>query len=118
MYLYSGFDLFSHPTAWVWALPPWFSQAVGSIVPIETYLKFQGIVEIVMALLFLLWFLPKIGLQIAAFISSAELLFILLFAPFSQFLITFRDIGVLGASLALFLISLQKHGPPTPTQQI
>ena len=110
MYVYSGYDLFVHPAAWTWAIPGWFSRLVTSVMPIETYLKIQGISELLFAFLFLAWFIPKMGVRIAAFISSLEFLFILLFTSHSQFLITFRDLGLLGASITLFLMTFQNHG--------
>ena len=108
MYLYSGFSLFLHPSAWQWALPYWLKQAMVQFIAINSYLRFQGMVEIIIAVLFLLWFFkPKI-VRWVALLSVLEMAVILIFAlfPFSEanFLITFRDIGLLGASLALFFI--------------
>jgi len=107
MYLYSGIDLILNPKGWTWALPYWYKQMVLVVMPIDGYLRFQGALELLMAFLLLFFFFPKkVALAVAA-VSSAEILFILLFAP--QFSITFRDIGVLGASLALFLILYNKN---------
>ena len=108
MYLYSGQDIFRYPTAWTWALPYWFTQAVSSIMPIETYLKIQGIGEIVMALALLAWFLKPQILKYFALLSVLEMAGILLLSPPSQFGITFRDIGLLGGSIALFLMLANK----------
>lgn len=110
MYLYSGIDIMRHPNAWTWAIPPWFSELVGIFVPINTYMKVQGASEVLLAVVFLLWFLPRKVVLFAAFISCAEIAGILVLAPFSQFPITFRDLGVLGASAALFLLSLKPYG--------
>ena len=110
MYLYSGIDIIRHPSAWTWAIPPWFSQLVSTLMPIETYMKAHGASELLLAVVFLLWFLPRRVVLFAAFISCVEIAGILLLAPFSQFLITFRDLGVLGASLALFLLSFKPYG--------
>ena len=108
MYLYSGIDLVLHPTAWAWAIPYWLRQTVISVVPLNTYLQLQGAVEIVFALALLAWFLPRGLVRGAALLSALEFLVILALAffPFSEaiFLITFRDIGLLGASIALFMI--------------
>lgn len=76
------------------------------IMPIDSYLRFQGAVELLIAFLLLSFFFPKKIALFAAAVSSLEILFILFFAP--QFSITFRDIGVLGASLALFIILWNK----------
>jgi len=102
MYLYSSIDLMAHPRSWTWAVPWWFSKLVTPVVPLDVYLRFQGGVELLMAVIFLaLFWKGKIVLLFAIF-SSLELLFILFFSP--QFATTFRDIGVLGASVALCLV--------------
>src|SRR3989344_5532302 len=102
MYLYSGIDLIMNPKGWTWGLPYWYKQMVLAVMPVESYLRFQGAVELLMAFLLLSFFFPKkVALAVAA-VSSLEFLFILLFAP--QFSITFRDIGLLGAALALLII--------------
>ena len=111
MYLYSGFGLILNPTAWTWALPWWYKQMVAAVMPIEGYLKFQGAFEVLLAFLLLSFFLPqKITMMVAA-VSSLEFLFILFFAP--QFSITFRDIGLLGASLALLVITIKSDSNAT-----
>ncbi|HEY4510049.1 MAG TPA: hypothetical protein VJC15_03635 [Candidatus Paceibacterota bacterium] len=110
MYLYSGIDIIRHPSAWTWAIPPWFSDLVGVFMSIDTYMKIQGASEVLLAVVFLLWFLPRRMVLFAALISCVEIAGILLLAPLSQFLITFRDLGVLGASAALFLLSLKPYG--------
>ena len=105
MYLYSGFDIVAHPTAWHWALPYWLAQIIRSVVPIDTYLRFQGSVEILMALCLIAWFLKPQIVKWVAFLSTLEMaaILVLAFLPWSEtnFLITFRDIGLLGGSLAL-----------------
>lgn len=102
MYFYSGYDLLTHPTAWTWALPLWLKQIISSVLPVVTYLRIQGVVEIVLAILLLAWFLPARHLRWVALLSAAEMAGIL--AISGNFATTFRDIGLLGASLALLLI--------------
>ena len=108
MYLYSGIDLFRHPTAWHWALPMWLRDIITQFISLNNYLKLQGVLEIVIALIFLCWVMPKVIVKFAALISLLEMLGILILAffPFSgaNFTITFRDIGLLGASTALFFL--------------
>lgn len=111
MYLYSGIDLVRHPTAWYWALPYWLRQYITAGVPLDMYLRIQGAIEILLALILLGWFLPRSLVRVAAVVAALEfaIILILAFLPFSEanFLITFRDIGLLGAALALLII-LQK----------
>ncbi len=102
MYLYSSIDLMTHPKSWTWAVPWWFSKIVTQFVPLDLYLRFQGGAELVMALIFLALFWKSKIIFLFAVLSSLELLFILLFSP--QFATTFRDLGVLGASMALCFV--------------
>lgn len=107
-YLYSGIDLFRHPTAWLWALPYWLREFLSQFVDINLYLRSQGALEIVFAVVLLAWFLsPRLtrGVALLATIEFTVIL-VLAFTPWSEanFLITFRDIGLLGTSLALYLI--------------
>ena len=112
MYLYSGFDLMTHPTAWYWALPFWLKNLISHIVNLDTYLRFQGAVEIVFALVLLAWFAKPLVVKIVAVLSALEFAVILAlaFLPWSaaNFLITFRDLGLLGGLIALFLIFSDK----------
>ncbi|MBI4994785.1 hypothetical protein HZC21_04050 [Candidatus Peregrinibacteria bacterium] len=108
MYVFSGQDLMRHPTAWHWAMPLWLREMISSVVSLNTYLKFQGAVEIIFALVLLAWFLKPVIVRIVAALSTLELIGILIlaFAPWNEtnFLITFRDIGLVGASLALWIM--------------
>mgnify|MGYP001601086166 CR=1 len=105
MYIYSGYDLFYHPTSWYWAIPKWFSQIVTSIATLELYLQLQGVGEFIMGCLLLAWFLGRRWLQVVSVLAVIEFAGILIFTGIGP--ITFRDIGLLGAALALFIISLK-----------
>lgn len=109
MFIYSGYDLFMHPTGWYWAiypLPQGIQNTIDSI-GIDAYLQFQGILELVLAFLLLAWFLPRWTLTIASFMVILEMAFILLFVGVRAD--TFRDIGLLGAAIALFFFSLRTY---------
>lgn len=112
MYLYSGLDLIRHPTAWHWAMPLWFKKLITSAISLDTYLRFQGIIEIVFAVILLGWFFKTAIVKIVALLSSLEMagILALAFIPWSEsnFLITFRDVGLLGGALALLAILLEK----------
>lgn len=103
MYLYSGWDLIANPRHWYGFVPRWFSQTVTQLVSIDNYLRLQGAAEIVIGLLFLVWFLPRPAARFAVAVAAAEMALILLFVGIDP--ITFRDIGLLGAALAMFVIS-------------
>jgi uncharacterized protein YjeT (DUF2065 family) len=111
MFIYSGLDLFSHPVNWVGYVPKWFADSIGSIFSIETYLRFQGLGELAIGILFLAWFSGIWGVRVASLLASLEMFLILLFVGVD--LITFRDIGVLGASLAMVFISFKDKVKPT-----
>ena len=109
MYLYSGTDIIRHPTAWHWAIrpvinlvPASFQATLGSQNFLNRFLAFQGTIELILAFLLLAWFLPKKIAKSAAVIIVLEMAAILLLIPVDS--ITFRDIGLLGASFALLLI--------------
>lgn len=105
MYLYSGYDLFYNPQHWYGFVPKWFSQAVTPVASVEAYLQFQGVAEMIIGVLFLAWFLGARGVRVASGLAVLEMALILLFVGVDP--ITFRDIGLLGAASALFIMSFQ-----------
>lgn len=104
MYVYSGYDLFYNPQHWYGFVPQWFSQAVTTTISIETYLRMQGVGEFIIGLLFLAWFSGVWGVRAASILAVLEMALILVFVGIDP--ITFRDIGLLGAATALFIISV------------
>lgn len=106
MYLYSGYDLMAYPFHWYGFVPRWFSQIVSPALPLEQYLRLQGAGEIALGILLLAWFLPPRLTRIAAAAAAAEMAAILLFVGIDT--ITFRDIGLLGGAIALYLASAQQ----------
>lgn len=102
MYLYSGYDLIANPFHWYGFVPRWFSGSVAPVISLEQYLRLQGAVEIALGVLLLAWFLPGRLTRIAAAAAAAEMAGILLFVGIDP--ITFRDIGLLGATVALLIL--------------
>lgn len=107
MYLYSGSDLFYNPQHWYGFVPKWFSQAVTQVASVEAYLKLQGVAEMIIGVLFLAWFFGANGVRLAAGLAALEMALILLFVGIDP--ITFRDIGLLGAAIALLVMSSQSR---------
>ena len=106
LFLYSGIDLIRHPTGWYWAVRPlpWVMQnMINTQIGLDRYLQIQGGLELVFAFVFVAWFLPKLFVQIVAVLVAAEMAVILLLVGVSGD--TFRDIGLLGAAVALFFLS-------------
>lgn len=108
MYLYSGFDLFYYPHHWYGFVPQWFSRGVSQVASIDLYLRLQGVGEFLIGLLFLAWFSGKWGVRTASVLAALEMAVILLFVGIDP--ITFRDIGLLGAALAILVISFKENG--------
>ncbi len=104
MYLYSGLDLVRHPKAWYWAIRPLpqFAQEIINGFGIDLFLRMQGLIEITFALILVLWFLPKIWSIVVAFLITLEMAVILIFVGIDG--ITFRDIGLVGSALALYVL--------------
>lgn len=110
VYLYTSADIFLHTKGWYWAvrgLPRFLQSAIGSI-GIDNYLKAQAFGELIIALALLAWFLPKKIALAAGFLTALQMFLILLLAGIS--LDTFRDIGLLGAGLALFALLKENNG--------
>ena len=112
MYVYSGVDIIIHPTSWFWAvrpllkwLPTSLQASLGVPEVMTKYLVFQGIGELVLAFLFLAWFLPKYLVKWASLLSVIEFAGILILLPIDA--ITFRDIGLLGSFIALWLMLMR-----------
>jgi len=104
MYFWSGIDLLRYSTAWYWAVRPlpMIVQNVINKIGIDQYLKIQGIGELALAGILLFKFVPRVAVLIVAGITVIEMAGILLFVGVDA--ITFRDIGLLGAALALYAI--------------
>jgi hypothetical protein len=102
-YIYSGLDIVRHPSGWYWAiraLPDNIENIINSI-GVDTFLRIQGSVELLFAFILLAWFLPKILVKAVALITALEMTAILILVGVRAD--TFRDIGLLGAALALYL---------------
>ena len=106
MYLYSSYDIFYNTEIWKSYVPPWFFHLITPIMPLGLYLKIQSVGEFIMALLFLAWFSGRRGLQIVSALATFEMAGILLSSKLHN--IIFRDIGLLGASIALLIIAFQQ----------
>lgn len=108
MYLYSGTDIIRHPSAWYWTIRqlPDAVEAIPNAIGLNRFLTVHGNVELVFAAVFLLWFFPKRAVLWVAVFSALEMTAILALVGVDA--ITFRDIGLLGASLALSAIMARR----------
>jgi hypothetical protein len=104
MYAYSGFDILRHPKAWRWAiqqLPAIIKTPIASSIGVDKFLFIQGWVEIAFAIILLFWLMPKILVKLVAILSTIEMVAIVFLVGVTD--VTFRDIGLIGSGLALFL---------------
>lgn len=109
-YFYSGFSILSDPGGWAWAVPGWFSNLVLPFFTIETYLQIQALGEIAFAIFFLLWFVSPKFLGYVAALAALEMAGILFLGNTGINLVTFRDLGLLGGLISLFLIFQTQSG--------
>ncbi len=107
-YIFSGFDLMTSPASWSNFVPFW----VKNLLPVDvlTFIQIQGGVEILLALAFISGFF----LRPAAFISALEMVAILLLYGIDA--VTFRDLAILGGSLAVFFSTFSPKNQPAKTE--
>ena len=104
--LYSGFFLVTDPQRYYKYVPGWLSSFANVIVSLDAYLRLQGIGEMMIAMCLLGWFFPRWCVRIAAILLTAEMTLILLFVGVDA--VTFRNMGLVGAALALLSISYEE----------
>lgn len=99
-YLFSGYDLITSPRSWSSFVPYWF----GNLLPVDvlTFIQIQGVVEILIALAFITGYF----IRPAAFISALEMAAILILYGVDA--VTFRDLAILGGSMALFFYTFSE----------
>ena len=105
MYLYSGIDIVRHPSAWTWAirdLPDFIGRIIADEFGIYKFLYIQGVGEVMLALVFIIWLTPRFLVKYAALLSTIEMLAIVFLVGIDA--VTFRDLGLIGSGLALFLM--------------
>ena len=117
MFLYSGIDLIRYPTGWYWAVRPlpWVIQnIINTQIGLDRYLQMQGLVELLFAFVFFAWFLPRFLLKTVSMFVAIEMAVILLLVGIIGD--SFRDIGLLGGAIALFLMDnfQQNNGSNIP----
>ena len=103
--LYAGFFLLTDPARYYRYVPSWLSHAANAIASVDTYLRLQGVGEIIIALCLLGWFFPRWCVRVASTLLTVEMTLILLFLGIDA--VTFRNMGLVGAALALLLSSYQ-----------
>ena len=109
MYFYSSLSIIRHPGEWEWAMRqlPNFIQGLIDGIGLLTFLRVQGVVELLFALCFVAWFLPRRAVAVVAGLAALEMLSILVMVGVDS--VTFRDFGILGGLIALALLLYSKQ---------
>ena len=105
-FLWIGVLILRSPEAWGGYIQPWALKLL--VLPVYDTMLIVGAVDCVLGLLFLI----NRFVRLAALIAAIHLLGILITSGLND--ITVRDIGLLGAALALAV--LPKRGPPAVTK--
>ena len=103
--LYAGFFLLTDPARYYKYVPSWLSHVANAVASVDAYLRLQGIGEIMIALCLLGWFFPRWCVRVASTLLTVEMTLILVFTGVDA--VTFRNIGLVGAALALLISSYQ-----------
>jgi uncharacterized membrane protein YphA (DoxX/SURF4 family) len=98
--LYAAVDSFMNPDAWVGFFPPFML----AIVPGEILLPIFSVYEIILGL----WLLSGWKSFYAALLAAGTMVGIIVATP-SQFIITFRDVAIFGAAVALAALSKEEE---------
>lgn len=95
VFLYAGIASLLNPLLWVSYLP----QFMGNFIALDVALRFIAVYEIILGLLLVSGKFRKV----AAVLSALTLAGIIV-SSLNQFVITFRDVGLLMMAVALFFI--------------
>src|ERR1043166_6414668 len=78
--LYSGFFLLTDPQRYYKYVPDWLNHVANAFASLDSYLRLQGIGEMIIAIFLFGWFLPRWCVRIAAVLLTLEMTLILIFA--------------------------------------
>ena len=101
VFLYAALDSLASPMIWVGFLPPVLTSHING----QLLLSVMSVYEILLSL----WLLSGRFTRLAALLAALTLAGITL-ANLSQFITTFRDVGLLLSALALFYASPKSTG--------
>lgn len=94
--MYAAVDSTLQPDAWIGFLPPFLQD----IIPGNYLLIGFSVYEVLLAI----WLLSGLGGVYSGILSALTMVGIIISSP-SLFMITFRDVAILGAALALAALS-------------
>jgi uncharacterized membrane protein YphA (DoxX/SURF4 family) len=97
-FAYAAIGAFRSPEAWISYVPGFISNVVSAKLALDLI----SVSQIVLAI----WLLTGIYVSLAALVSIGFLAGIIIFNP-ATFLITFRDVALIAASLALISLDVE-----------
>lgn len=103
VFLYAGIAAISDPTTWVSFVPAWISAILSPL----SFLWIHAIAELILGVSLIL----GIYIPIASLAGALDLLSILVFYGIDA--ITFRDVGLFLAAIALFLLASHNKNSTT-----
>ena len=95
VFIYAGVASLLHPLEWIGYLP----HFLGDFVSLELAIKLIAVYEIILGVVLISGKFRKIAAALTALTLAG-----IIFADLSQFAVTFRDVGLLFAAAALFLL--------------
>jgi uncharacterized membrane protein YphA (DoxX/SURF4 family) len=99
VFLYAGIASLLNPLLWVGYLP----QFMGNFIALDVALKFIAVYEIVLGLLLVSGKFRKVAAALSALTLAG-----IIVSSLNQFVITFRDVGLLLMAVALFFMSARR----------
>lgn len=95
VFLYAGVSSLMNPQLWISYLP----QFMGNFIALDVAIKFIAVYEIVLGLLLVSGKFRKIAATLSALTLAG-----IIVSSLDQFVITFRDVGLLLMAVALFFM--------------
>jgi len=95
VFLYAGIASLLNPLLWVSYLP----QFIGNFIALDVALKFIAVYEIILGLLLASGRFRKVAAALSALTLTG-----IVVSSLNQFVITFRDVGLLMAAVALYFM--------------
>lgn len=99
VFIYAGVYKLFDPASWAGFIPHWFTRIISG----DVFLPLLGVFELILGVMLIL----RLYLALVSLLAFSELFIILLVYGISD--TTFRDFGLLMATLALFLMCSREN---------
>lgn len=94
----TGLYILKDPNGWTKFIKPWAKDLLP--IPKDQAMRLTGYYDLFQGL----WLISSLFTPLAAFFATIHMIIVLIVAGIDQ--VTYRDIGILGASISLLLLSL------------